>query len=65
MTRGLGALGDLIAAHPEVGPLFVNALPVATVSPDDVSNAALFLLSTEASSITGLAMTVDAGMALR
>ena len=65
MTRGLGALGALIADHPEVGPLFVNALPVATVSPDEVSNAVLFLLSRSARSITGLTMTVDAGMALR
>ena len=65
MTRGLGALGGLIAEQPEVGPLFINALPMATVSADDVSSAVLFLLSDQAVAITGLTMTVDAGMTLR
>ena len=38
---------------------------MATVTPDDVSNAVLFLLSDAAASVTGLTMTVDAGITLR
>ena len=65
MTRGLAALGPLLAERPSLGPLFMNALPMATVTPDDVSNAVLFLLSDAAASVTGLTMTVDAGITLR
>lgn len=65
MTRGLAALGGLIADQPELGAHFVNALPMATVTPDDVSDAVLFLLSDRAAAVTGLTMTVDAGMSVR
>ena len=65
MTRGLSALGPLIAQKPSMGPLFLNALPMATVTPNDVSNAVLFLLSPDAAAVTGLSMTVDAGITLR
>ena len=65
MTRGLTALEPLLAEQPSLGPVFLNALPMRTVTPDDVSNAVLFLLSDDAASITGLTMTVDAGITLR
>jgi SDR family mycofactocin-dependent oxidoreductase len=65
MTRGLGALGPLLERQPSLGPVFMNALPMATVTPDDVSNAVLFLLSEDAAAVTGLTMTVDAGITLR
>ena len=64
-TSGLSALGGLIADDPSAGPLFENALDVSVVDLDDVTAAVSFLLSDDARHITGLAMSVDAGMSLR
>jgi SDR family mycofactocin-dependent oxidoreductase len=65
MGDGLGALAGLLERHPETGAAFVNALPVDSVEPADVSNAVLFLASDESRYVTGLEFTVDAGMLLR
>jgi SDR family mycofactocin-dependent oxidoreductase len=65
MAAGLGGLPALIERNPEVGPIFVNALPVEFVEPRDVSNAVLFLASDEARYVTGLEFTVDAGNTIR
>jgi SDR family mycofactocin-dependent oxidoreductase len=43
----------------------MNLLPVPWVEPRDVSNAVLFLASDEARYVTGLAMTVDAGISMK
>jgi SDR family mycofactocin-dependent oxidoreductase len=47
------------------GFLSLNALPVPWVDPVDISNAVLFLSSDEARYITGVALPVDAGAAVR
>ncbi len=47
------------------GFLSLNALPVPWVDPIDISNAVLFLASDEARYITGVALPVDAGAAIR
>jgi len=42
-----------------------NAIPIDLVTPDDVSNAVLWLASDEARYVTGQEMKVDAGMSLQ
>jgi SDR family mycofactocin-dependent oxidoreductase len=51
----------------DVLPVFraLNALPIPYVEADDVSNAVLFLASDEGRYITGVAMPVDAGYAVK
>ncbi len=51
----------LMAAHPEIGELMGNALPVAVVEPRDVSNAVVYLVSDSGRYVTGTALPVDAG----
>jgi SDR family mycofactocin-dependent oxidoreductase len=65
MVAGLGGLGPLLAEHPNLGPLFMNALPVDVLRPEDVSDTVLFLASDESKHTTGLTMTVDAGASVR
>jgi NAD(P)-dependent dehydrogenase (short-subunit alcohol dehydrogenase family) len=43
----------------------LNALPIPDVEPDDISNAVLFLASDEGRYITGAALPVDAGYAVK
>ena len=61
VTKGLGDMEALIGRDPELGPIFVNALPVEILESRDISNAVLFLASDEAKYITGLQLKVDAG----
>jgi SDR family mycofactocin-dependent oxidoreductase len=65
MAEGLGGLEALIARDPNLGPIFMNTLPVESVEPRDISNAVLFLASDEARYVTGLEFTVDAGKTIR
>lgn len=65
MTTGLEELTSLLAAQPSTRPLFLNALPVDVVDEADVAAAVAFLASDDARHITGLQLTVDAGMSLR
>jgi NAD(P)-dependent dehydrogenase (short-subunit alcohol dehydrogenase family) len=65
MMQGLGGLDALIAGDPQLGPTYMNALPVEVYEADEVSNAVLFLASDESQYITGLEMTVDAGNTIR
>jgi SDR family mycofactocin-dependent oxidoreductase len=65
MGGGLGGLEALLGKDPNLGPIFMNALPVESVEPRDISNAVLFLASDEAQWVTGLEFTVDAGNTIR
>jgi NAD(P)-dependent dehydrogenase (short-subunit alcohol dehydrogenase family) len=51
-----------IQAHPKTAGSAINALPVELVEPSDVSNALLFLVGETGRYVTGLAMSVDAGL---
>ena len=62
---GLGGLKPLIGRDPNLGPIYLNTLPVEIVEPRDISNAVLFLASDEARYVTGLEFTVDAGNTIR
>ena len=65
MGVGLGGLEALLTRDPNLGPIFMNTLPVEMVDPRDISNAVLFLASDEARYVTGLEFTVDAGNTIR
>ncbi len=65
MAEGLGGLDPLIGRDPNLGPIFMNTLPVPSVESREVSNAVLFLASDEAQYVTGLELTVDAGNTIR
>jgi SDR family mycofactocin-dependent oxidoreductase len=65
MGNGLGGLNPLIERDPNLGPIYMNTLPVEMVEPRDISNAVLFLASDEARYVTGLEFTVDAGNTIR
>lgn len=60
---------ETIAGHferfPEAAAALANTLPVELVEPDDVANAAVWLCSDEARSITGVTLPVDAGLMVR
>jgi SDR family mycofactocin-dependent oxidoreductase len=65
MGSGLGGLEPLLGRDPNLGPIFMNTLPVEIVDSRDISNAVLFLASDEARYVTGLEFTVDAGNTIR
>jgi SDR family mycofactocin-dependent oxidoreductase len=55
----------IVEKRPDLGPIFMNALPILMTEAIDVSNAVLFLISDEARHVTGLQFTVDAGVTIR
>jgi SDR family mycofactocin-dependent oxidoreductase len=60
------SLHSLIAeTRPDLGPLFLNAMPIQMAEAVDISNAVLFLVSDESRYVTGLEFKVDAGVTLR
>jgi SDR family mycofactocin-dependent oxidoreductase len=65
MATGLGGLNPLIERDQNLGPIYMNTLPVESVDARDISNAVLFLASDEARYVTGLEFTVDAGNTIR
>jgi SDR family mycofactocin-dependent oxidoreductase len=65
MGTGMGGLESLLSKDPNLGPIFMNTLPVEITEPRDISNAVLFLASDEARYVTGLEFTVDAGNTIR
>ena len=65
MAQGLVGLQALIEREPDLGPIYMNALPVEKVQARDISNAVLFLASDEARYVTGLEFTIDAGYTAR
>ncbi|WP_219418191.1 mycofactocin-coupled SDR family oxidoreductase [Pseudonocardia nigra] len=58
-------LPGLLERRPDLGPVFMNSLPVARIESIDVSNALVFLASDEARYVTGTAFPVDAGSTIR
>jgi SDR family mycofactocin-dependent oxidoreductase len=65
MLEAMRSVGRLIEAHPDLGPIMSNALPVEAVEPGDISNTVLYLASDEAKYVTGVALSVDAGASAR
>ncbi|MDI1289172.1 MAG: mycofactocin-coupled SDR family oxidoreductase [bacterium] len=65
ITQNRGSLEPMIANNPDLGPVFMNALPVDLLESIDVSNAVLYLASDESRYVTGLQLKVDAGAANR
>jgi NAD(P)-dependent dehydrogenase (short-subunit alcohol dehydrogenase family) len=65
MVAGLGGLDPILNKDPELGPIFMNTLPVEMVDARDISNAVLWLASDESRYVTGLELTVDAGNTIR
>lgn len=61
MGEAMGFM-EIIGRHAHtIGPVFMNTLPVEMMSPDETSNAVIYLASDESSCVTGLQMKVDAG----
>ncbi|HEX4245069.1 MAG TPA: mycofactocin-coupled SDR family oxidoreductase [Acidimicrobiales bacterium] len=61
MLAAMQSMDSLLQAHPDLGPIFTNALPVESVDPGDISNTVLYLASDEAKYVTGVTLSVDAG----
>ncbi|EGD53414.1 mycofactocin-coupled SDR family oxidoreductase [Gordonia neofelifaecis] len=58
-------LPALLASRPDLGPIFMNSLPVDRIDPADVTNALLYLASDDARYVTGVQLPVDAGSTIR
>jgi SDR family mycofactocin-dependent oxidoreductase len=59
------AVGAWVADNPEVTAAITNLMPVSMLAPEDVSDAVLWLVSDHAKYVTGVALPVDAGFAVK
>jgi SDR family mycofactocin-dependent oxidoreductase len=55
------AMEAFLSRDPSLSNAMANALPVAMVEPEDISNAILWLVSDDARYVTGITVPVDAG----
>ncbi|MGO9100739.1 MAG: mycofactocin-coupled SDR family oxidoreductase [Mycobacterium sp.] len=53
------------AKHPEFGETMQNLLPTPLVEPEDISRAMLYLCSEDGRYVTGITLSVDAGLVVR
>ncbi len=60
-TTGFDVMERFMAEDPRMGPVFVNALPVELLEPQDISDSVVFLASDESKYVTGVQLKVDAG----
>jgi SDR family mycofactocin-dependent oxidoreductase len=58
------AIGELLAARPEWRETFRHPMPAQLLTPDDISNALLWLASDEARFVTGVVLPIDAGLSV-
>ncbi|WP_370331493.1 mycofactocin-coupled SDR family oxidoreductase [Mycolicibacterium hippocampi] len=58
-------LQDFLASHPEWVANLSNPMPVDLLEPEDVSDALVWLASEEGRYVTGVALPVDAGFAVK
>jgi SDR family mycofactocin-dependent oxidoreductase len=61
MADGSG-LQKLLANNPEWADSFRHPMPIDLLTPDDISNALLWLASDEARFVTGVVLPIDAGL---
>jgi SDR family mycofactocin-dependent oxidoreductase len=61
MAKGESDAAVLFAKYPHLAPIFANILPVTFMSPEDVSNAVLYLASDESRYVTATSFAIDAG----
>lgn len=53
---------EFTAEHPEFGQTMQNLLPTPLVEPEDISRAMLYLCSDDGRYVTGITLSVDAGL---
>ena len=56
---------EFTAEYPEFGETMQNLLPIPLVEPEDVSRAMLYLCSEDGRYVTGITLSVDAGLVVR
>lgn len=61
LLEAMYSMDSLLQAHPDLAPVFSNALPAETLEPSDIANTILYLASDEAKYVTGVTLSVDAG----
>jgi NAD(P)-dependent dehydrogenase (short-subunit alcohol dehydrogenase family) len=54
-------LRERLDGDPELGPLFMGALPDPVSEPEDIAAAVAWLASDEARDVTGIQLPVDLG----
>ena len=59
------AMAALVAAGDVAMEAMQNALPIELLQPEDIANAVAWLVSDEAAYVTGVALPLDAGFAVR
>jgi SDR family mycofactocin-dependent oxidoreductase len=61
LLAAMQSMNVLLEQHPDLGPIFMNSLPILAMQPRDVSDTILYLASDEAKYVTGVTLSVDAG----